>query len=87
MLQAGTTAEARAPPVSDKSGSQEPSKEEALGLPAHCLQASGSPAGSAASDHMLPAWLAQLCHSPCSWLPPGQGPPCMAAPGPVTATL
>ena len=86
MLQAGTTAEARAPPVSEKSGSQEPSKE-ALGLPSHCLQASSSPAGSTASDQMLPARLAQLCHSLCSGLPRGQGPPCMAAPGPVAAIL
>ena len=62
MLQAGTTAEARAPSVSEKSGSQEASKE-ALGLPSHCLQASSSPAGSIASDHMPPARLAQLCHS------------------------
>lgn len=40
MLQAGTTAQARASPVSEKSGSQEPSKE-ALGLPFHYLGLSG----------------------------------------------
>lgn len=40
MVQAGTTAEARASPVSEKSGNQEPSKE-ALELPFHRLGLSG----------------------------------------------
>ena len=56
MLQAGTTAQARASPVSEKSGSQEPSKE-ALGR--LCRAGLGhEEARSRVSGRAGPAWQA-----------------------------